>query len=636
MKKRILAAVIAFTLILGLTACKESPQGGSADGNGKTSVISIHSGDEIITELSAIKGAKYDIEAVFDGLDDKTTAWESSDEKVAKIKIPKSMLSRKAELQATGSGTATVTATAANGDKATLKVTVTEATITATVNAKTLYLDGGGKVKITDLFAATPAGITVLCSAADDSVLKIENGEIIPLKAGVTTVTGKIEGVSGVSAQTEITVKESPLYLTASEITVQIGKEEDMPVSADIEYGVTVENEAIAKAENGKIKGISLGTTKATISGGGIERELTVTVVEKLINSISAADENAEDYIKYDGRRYYNSSEKSQRFMYGASGFEATFYGTELKATLTQNSITQSYVTEIQILLDGEKVPANDSSARKIVLDKNAGSKPYEYALLSGLSAGKHTVKVLKRDSYIAGESRYDEFGFVSLKTDGYLYKQDKAANAKRHKIDVYGDSITAGYGNLGGAGVTSQNTNALLTYAYRVAENLNADINTQGNSGWGVYIGSTGTTANERVWNGKVTLLHGQTSTEWDFGKYQADLVIINLGTNDSKGQGNGAYNSDDFIKNYKQIIASLKEKMPDAKFLLTLGMMGSGTVMNDVKKVAESYGENGGVYFHALTNHDCHSENGHPTVNAHLTSGDELTKYIRENILK
>ena len=629
-----MAVFIALALVLGLTACNE-PAGGGGD-NAPASVISILSDGKEITAFNAIKSAKYDIEAVFNGLDDHTTKWQSSDESVVKIKIPKSMLSRKAELQAVGTGTAVVTATAINGDKASVEVTVTEATVFAAVNAKTLYLDGGEKLKYTDLFSVSPANLNILCSVSDNSVLKAENGEIIPLKAGVTTVTAKIQGVQTLSAQTEITVKESPLYLTASEITVTVGGSEDVPVNADIAYEVTIDDEAVAKAENGKITGVSLGTAKATISGGGIERELTVTVVEKLINDISAADETVENYVKYDGRRYYNSSEKSQRFMYGASGFEATFYGTALKATLTAQTIAAGYVPEIQILLDGEKVPADDSTARKIVLDKNVGSKPYEYTLLSGLSAGKHTVKVLKRDSYIAGASRYDEFGFVSLKTDGYLYAQDKTANAERYKIDVYGDSITAGYGNLGGAGVTSKNTNALLTYAYRVAENLNADINTQGNSGWGVYIGSNGTTDSARVWNGKVTRLHGQTQTEWDFSKYQADLVIINLGTNDSAGQSKGTYTSDDFIENYKAIISSLKEKMPNAKFLLTVGMMSCGTVAEDVKKVADSYGENGGVYFYLLEKCACHSENGHPTVAAHIKSGDDLTDFIRNNILK
>lgn len=634
MKKRILAAIIALALVLGLTACNDSGSGGNNGGDKKSSVITIHSGGKEVSELSALKGQKVDIEAVFGDSADTTTVWQSSDESVVKVRVPKSMLSRKAELSAVGAGTATVTATAKNGDKATVEVTVTEATLQAILSAKTLYLDGGGKIKYSDLFTLAPAGANILCSVSDSAILKAENGEITPLKAGVATVTAKLEGVSGVSAQAEITVKDSPLYLTASEITVAVGGEEDIPVVADIDYTVRVENETVAKAENGKIKGVSLGTTKAKITGGNIERELTITVVEKLLNGISAADETVEDYVKYDGRRYYNSSEKSERFMYGAAGFEATFYGTELKASLTNQSISAGYVTEIQVLLDGEKVPTIDANARKIVLDK--GAKASEYTIISGLTAGKHTVKVLKRDSYIAGARRLDEFGFVSLKTDGYLYKQDKTANEKRYKIDVYGDSITAGYGNLGGAGVTSENTNALLTYAYRIAENLDADINTQGNSGWGVYIGSDGTTNADRVYYNKATRLHGQTSTEWDFSKYQADLVIINLGENDSTGVSKGTYDPEDFKNYYRQMIASLKEKMPNAKFLLTLGMMSHGRVGNDVKALAESYGEGGGVYFYLLSNYGCHSENGHPTVDAHVKSGNELTAYIRENILK
>lgn len=631
MKKRILAAIIALALVLGLTACgKES--GGNNGGNKTPSVITIHSGGKEVSKLSALKGQKVDIEAVFGDSADTTTVWQSSDESVVKVRVPKSMLSRKAELSAVGAGTATVTATAKNGDKATVEVTVSKATLQAILSAKTLYLDGGGKIKYSDLFTATPAGVNILCSVSDSAILKAENGEITPLKAGVATVTAKLEGVSGVSAQAEITVKDSPLYLTASEITVAVGGEEDIPVVADIVYTVTIENETVAKAENGKITGVSLGTTKAKITGNNIERELTITVVEELLNSISAADETVEDYVKYNGRRYYNSSEKSERFMYGASGFEATFYGTELKASLTNQSISAGYVTEIQVLLDGEKVPTIDANARKIVLDK--GAKASEYTIVSGLTAGKHTVKVLKRDSYIKGASRLDEFGFVSLKTDGYLYKQDKTANEKRYKIDVYGDSITAGWANLdGGTGdATSQNTNALLTYAYRIAENLDADINTQGNSGWGVYIGSDGSSESGRVWYNKPTLLHGQTSTEWDFSKYQADLVIINLGTNDSNGIGT-TYDSATFIDRYKTMIDSLKEKMPNAKFLLTIGMMGGGQVITDVKAVADSYGETGGVYFKQTT---ARASGGHPSVEVHMEAGKELTEFIRQNILK
>lgn len=631
MKKRILAAIIALALVLGLTACGKEA-GGNNGGDKTPSVITIHSGGKEVSKLSALKGQKVDIEAVFGDSADTTTVWQSSDESVVKVSVPKSMLSRKAELSAVGAGTAAVTATAKNGDKATVEVTVTEATLQAILSAKTLYLDGGGKIKYSDLFTATPAGVNILCSVSDSAILKAENGEITPLKAGVATVTAKLEGVSGVSAQAEITVKDSPLYLTASEITVAVGGEEDIPVVADIVYTVTIENETVAKAENGKIKGVSLGTTKAKITCNNIERELTITVVEELLNSISAADETVEDYVKYDGRRYYNSSEKSERFMYGAAGFEATFYGTELKASLTNQSISAGYVTEIQVLLDGEKVPTIDANARKIVLDK--GAKASEYTIVSGLTAGKHTVKVLKRDSYIKGASRLDEFGFVSLKTDGYLYKQDKTANEKRYKIDVYGDSITAGWANLdGGTGdASSQNTNALLTYAYRIAENLDADINTQGNSGWGVYIGSDGSSESGRVWYNKPTLLHGQTSTEWDFSKYQADLVIINLGTNDSNGIGT-TYDSATFIDRYKTMINSLKEKMPNAKFLLTLGMMGGGQVITDVKAVADSYGETGGVYFKQTTDK---ARGGHPSVEVHMAAGEELTEFIRQNILK
>ena len=71
----------------------------------------------------------------------------------------------------------------------------------------------------------------------------------------------------------------------------------------------------------------------------------------------------------------------------------------------------------------------------------------------------------------------------------------------------------------------------------------------------------------------------------------------------------------------------------MPNAKFLLTLGMMGGGQVITDVKAVADSYGETGGVYFKQTT---ARASGGHPSVEVHMEAGKELTEFIRQNILK
>ena len=51
--------------------------------------------------------------------------------------------------------------------------------------------------------------------------------------------------------------------------------------------------------------------------------------------------------------------------------------------------------------------------------------------------------------------------------------------------------------------------------------------------------------------------------------------MVIINLGENDSAGVSKGTYDPEDFKNYYRQMIASLKEKMPNAKFVVMSGLL-------------------------------------------------------------
>ena len=284
-----------------------------------------------------------------------------------------------------------------------------------------------------------------------------------------------------------------------------------------------------------------------------------------------------------------------------------------------------NFIPEMQVLVDGEKVP-DDSLAKKVVVSSATAT---EYTLVSGLTVGHHTVKVLKRSGFVSGGNKENVVGLKQVKTDGYF---NKAPAKPTLKIEVIGDSITHGYGNLtDGSQPYANITNGLLTYAYLAGEKLGAEVRKQGHSGWGIYLRSSGEADPNTQWYtfyDKYFKYNGSFSKEtWNANdNFSADIVVINLGTNDSSGVSKGTYKSEDFIAHYKTMIEGLKAKHPNAKFVLSYGMMGTNaTVMADIKAVANSYG-----YAEWLNFTDYRSTGGHPLVSDHRKNADELYNKI------
>ncbi len=215
-----------------------------------------------------------------------------------------------------------------------------------------------------------------------------------------------------------------------------------------------------------------------------------------------------------------------------------------------------------------------------------------------------------------------DVAGLCSLTTDGYIgFSPDKPTI----KIDLYGDSISCGYGNLDGANMNSDNTNALLTYSYLAAEELNAQINIQAASGWGLAWGNEAAGYGNASWADHYKKTTFSYTEEWNFRNYQADIIIISLGTND-----NGAmYNSAQFQAKYKAMIEELKELNPNAKFVLYYGMMSlKSTVWADVQAVANCYDY---VVAHQATVAG-NLANGHPSVASNLANAPLLAATIKD----
>jgi lysophospholipase L1-like esterase len=154
--------------------------------------------------------------------------------------------------------------------------------------------------------------------------------------------------------------------------------------------------------------------------------------------------------------------------------------------------------------------------------------------------------------------------------------------------IEIVGDSISAGYGNLGNevhppwdnACTFSLDTeSAYQAYGSMVGRALDAEVSIIARSGWGMYRDLAGNTANvlSSIYE---NTLGEQVSPRWDFAK-KPDAVIVNLGTNDS-GLGDPGQPYEDA---YVAFLHTVRGHYPNASIFLTIGPMTSDPLLTQMR---------------------------------------------------
>ncbi len=317
-----------------------------------------------------------------------------------------------------------------------------------------------------------------------------------------------------------------------------------------------------------------------------------------------------------------------------ASGFEVRFKGDSFKVMIGAKSDagfgTNAY---LKVYIDGD-------NGVMFPLDKNDSSF-CEYTLASGLDKNKiHTIKVLK-----ATEEDYCSAVSVSDFIADEFYLPPKKPT---YKIDVYGDSITSGYGILGQPSTSQtgdwlQYFDGTSTYAAMVAKELNAQYNVMCMQGISLC-------KDFHRKNAQLTLANRYSNysinntLSYDMKNNQPDLIIINGGTNDW-GAIDGAEDPSEamkeFIDGYKKMIKNLRKKCPDARIICVAGMM--NTQMNDdieqmVKDINTTgivmkYGEDStldGNVFACIVKNTDYAAFGHPGLQANKTTADKILEIV------
>jgi lysophospholipase L1-like esterase len=265
--------------------------------------------------------------------------------------------------------------------------------------------------------------------------------------------------------------------------------------------------------------------------------------------------------VRWFGRVDTTSDAAHPRFSWSGTGFIAKFMGTSLTAQLTTTGTNQIFKT----VIDGTPQPAFTAG----------GGVTGSYPLATGLTSDVHTVELYRQTEGPQGQTQ-----LTGLTTDGAL--MDPPPGPGR-LIEVIGDSITCGYGDLGTLSDAECYTTESHwdTYESVAARMLGAEVSTIAGSGRGVIRNYGGDTI------GTMPMVYGQTLTNvstplWDF-HIEPQAVVINLGTNDiSNNKGDPG---DAFRDTYVDLLTTIRTNYPDAWIIGIIGPLLSGTDLTTIQ---------------------------------------------------
>ena len=342
------------------------------------------------------------------------------------------------------------------------------------------------------------------------------------------------------------------------------------------------------------------------------ETEISEMTTEK---TIPITSEN----VKFHGRVVQN---KNRWYMdWTNTGIEFTFIGTDAFLTMGPTVSTTANFPCVAVYIDDQgTVRINElKSFEKIQI---ASSLPY----------GEHRVKVLKVSESTGTPIAMGEITISSSEPKEARLLAPPAASDR--KILFFGDSITAGYGNLGkpeNKNFYTYEQDGMQTYASLTAQALSADAHYICISGRGVYQSLDGRLDN--VMPLYIDMAVPSMNLRWDTTAFRPDLIVINLGTNDS-WMGVTEKNFEIAAKNF---MLALRERYPNAKILWCYGMMGdnyNGLLTRIMNEFNDQYGNAG--YFRIepadTTTEAEGGANGHPNVAAHQKRAEALTEKIKE----
>lgn len=318
---------------------------------------------------------------------------------------------------------------------------------------------------------------------------------------------------------------------------------------------------------------------------------------------------------------------------YSLTGAEFDFDGTSLSAELTTDWVNdeawkENFQPYMAVLVNGKLL-------KRFAVSEGTA----EYELYRSEKAEKVRIRLVK-----LSENAFSKVGVLSFSADGKL-TATKPCSERR--IEFVGDSITCGFGIEGKSVCDNFKTsteNPLINYASLTANELGAEYQLTSWTAIGVYSNSVkdeSVTEPDNAWTMPVIYdytdkavdgMLGNEPEMWEFSRFAPQLIVVNLGTNDKDFTRGIPERTAAFENCYREFIAHIREKNPQAHIICALGAMGQELlpqVENAVKALADERITSLG--FDVQREEDGIGSEWHPSAVTHRKMADKLIAEIK-----
>lgn len=366
------------------------------------------------------------------------------------------------------------------------------------------------------------------------------------------------------------------------------------------------------------------------------ENEKTISEKEEeLIEEMNRTYTASSDVVKHLGRIYYSDNDILW-CAFSGTGAEFKFSGKKCVIRIIGDSVslTNEFDNHARI-----GIYVNDER----VVDDMINKWEKEYTVVDQDEVTEAIVKIVK-----LSETAMSTFGIVSISVEEG--KIEPTSNKELY-IEFVGDSITCGYGvddENPDHHFSTKTEDVTKAYAYKTAEMLNADYSIVAISGYGIISGYTtgDVPISEQTipqYYDTLGFTYGSFGKEkpqdikWDFTKRQPDIVVVNLGTNDSSYTKGHEDRLTWFCNEYCAFIKKIRERNPDATILCSLGIMGAD-VYPSIEKAVETYIDETGdnnielLKFDQQLMEDKIAADWHPSETTHTKAAKKLAAKIQD----